>query len=124
MASGAPAGSTYMWTGPNGYTSTEQNPVINPVALNNAGDYTAKITTPQGCESNFATAENPGHRVVVTHRYGIELVIMTSCAGDRDCHESLGAGVDLFVGDICEKLLPTHGIEAGRANGEISGSDQ
>jgi len=38
------AGSTYSWTGPNGWTSTQQNPVIPNVNLSHAGTYTLVIT--------------------------------------------------------------------------------
>lgn len=37
-------GSTYLWTGPNGWTSTQQNPVIPNVNLSHAGTYTLIIT--------------------------------------------------------------------------------
>ncbi|MFY9307474.1 MAG: hypothetical protein WAQ28_00345 [Bacteroidia bacterium] len=35
---------TYSWTGPNGYTSIEQNPVINDVPQEMAGDYIVTVT--------------------------------------------------------------------------------
>lgn len=38
------AGSTYAWTGPNNWTSTQQNPVIPNVNLSHAGTYTLVIT--------------------------------------------------------------------------------
>jgi hypothetical protein len=37
-------GSTYAWSGPNNWTSTQQNPVIPNVNLSHAGDYTLIIT--------------------------------------------------------------------------------
>jgi gliding motility-associated-like protein len=42
------ADATYRWTGPNGFTSTQQNPIINNAAIANQGRYTVVITTP-GC---------------------------------------------------------------------------
>ncbi|MBK7639510.1 MAG: gliding motility-associated C-terminal domain-containing protein [Bacteroidetes bacterium] len=44
MASTVP-GATYLWNGPNGFSSTEQNFVLNNVTIANAGDYfvTVKI---------------------------------------------------------------------------------
>ncbi|MGI4021129.1 MAG: PKD-like domain-containing protein [Janthinobacterium lividum] len=39
---------TYRWTGPNGFTSTQQNPIINNAAIANQGRYIVVITTP-GC---------------------------------------------------------------------------
>ena len=39
-------GLEYVWTGPSGFTSTEQNPVINTVTPGNAGAYTVTATDP------------------------------------------------------------------------------
>lgn len=41
---------TYLWTGPNGYTSTDQNPVINNATVADNGVYTL-TTTIRGCTS-------------------------------------------------------------------------
>jgi hypothetical protein len=38
------ANAAYSWTGPNGFSSTQQNPVIPNVTLANAGDYSCVIT--------------------------------------------------------------------------------
>ncbi|MBS1638178.1 MAG: choice-of-anchor L domain-containing protein [Bacteroidetes bacterium] len=41
----APAGGTaYIWSGPNGFTSTQQSPVINGVTIVNTGVYTVSVT--------------------------------------------------------------------------------
>ena len=48
------ANATYSWTGPNGFTSNQQNPVINIVNSTNAGIYTVTATV-NGCTSNAAT---------------------------------------------------------------------
>ncbi|MDR3694166.1 PKD-like domain-containing protein [Mucilaginibacter sp.] len=44
-------GATYSWTGPNGYTSTSQNPDIANVTHSNAGAY-SMVFTLNGCTSN------------------------------------------------------------------------
>ncbi len=44
-------GVTYAWTGPNGYTSNEQNPVVSEI-----GVYEVTVTAPNGCISS-ANAE-------------------------------------------------------------------
>jgi gliding motility-associated-like protein len=40
----------YQWTGPNGFTSNQQNPVINNVSAQSAGKYLVSVTLP-GCGS-------------------------------------------------------------------------
>jgi gliding motility-associated-like protein/uncharacterized repeat protein (TIGR01451 family) len=47
-------GATYSWTGPVAYASVQQNPVISPSALANAGTYTLTVTD-NGCNSLPAT---------------------------------------------------------------------
>ena len=48
-------GVTYSWTGPGGFTSALQNPVINPAGLAANGTYTVRVTTPLGCTSSAST---------------------------------------------------------------------
>lgn len=38
-----PTGCTYYWTGPNGFSSTQQNPVVPNVTLADAGDYFLQV---------------------------------------------------------------------------------
>ncbi|MGV3594327.1 MAG: LamG-like jellyroll fold domain-containing protein [Sediminibacterium sp.] len=45
----AGGGVSYSWTGPNGFTSNQQNPVINNITANAAGLYTVTVTTASGC---------------------------------------------------------------------------
>jgi hypothetical protein len=47
-------GATYQWTGPNGFTSSQQNPSISSVSLAAAGAYSV-IATVNGCSSPPAT---------------------------------------------------------------------
>jgi hypothetical protein len=51
----APSGSTYRWDGPNGYSSSLQNPSLSNVQLNQAGTYTLTATT-TGCGAIQKTA--------------------------------------------------------------------
>lgn len=46
-------GCTYYWTGPNGFTSTDQNPVIDPASTRATGTYSV-IATLYGCVSPMA----------------------------------------------------------------------
>lgn len=42
-------GSTYAWSGPNGYTSTKQNPIRKVTSTNFGGTYTVTVTNSAGC---------------------------------------------------------------------------
>lgn len=48
------SGATYAWTGPSGFTSSNQNPVIANALQNNAGTYTAVVTV-NGCRGPGST---------------------------------------------------------------------
>jgi len=52
-------GATYQWTGPNGFSSTQQNPTVipNAVTQNHAGTYTLVVTDSNGCISAPQTIE-------------------------------------------------------------------
>ncbi len=45
-------GASYLWSGPNGYTSNQQNPVISNVSTLNAGAYNVVVTSSAGCVSS------------------------------------------------------------------------
>ena len=47
------SGTTYTWSGPNGFSSTQQNPSIGPAAIIMSGDYFATVSL-NGCVSNFS----------------------------------------------------------------------
>lgn len=48
------AGASYAWSGPNNFTSTQQNPTINNVTAANAGNYSLLVKVGD-CSSNRAT---------------------------------------------------------------------
>lgn len=51
-----PAGATYAWTGPNGFTSTQQNPTLTNVTNAMAGTYVVKVSVTTGpCPSFVGT---------------------------------------------------------------------
>lgn len=47
-------GGTYSWTGPGGFSSTSQNPSINPAALGHAGTYVVTVNL-AGCVASAST---------------------------------------------------------------------
>lgn len=50
----ATGGTSYSWTGPNGFTSSLQNPSRNITSVADGGLYTVAMTTIQGCNSNLS----------------------------------------------------------------------
>jgi gliding motility-associated-like protein len=46
----ASGGTDYAWTGPNGFTSTLQNPTISNATAQNSGQYSCSITGTGGCD--------------------------------------------------------------------------
>lgn len=51
----AAGGSKYNWTGPNGFTSNIQDPLLPDVQFNNAGWYKVKVTDYRGCTDEDST---------------------------------------------------------------------
>jgi gliding motility-associated-like protein len=52
----ASEGVSFKWTGPNGYTSTDKNPILSNVDLANAGTYQVTVTNASGCSNAIAAA--------------------------------------------------------------------
>ena len=48
-------GIAYSWTGPDGFTSTDQNPTINNSTTTMSGDYTVEVTDANGCVNSAST---------------------------------------------------------------------
>lgn len=48
-------GISYSWTGPNGFTSTSQNPNVSSTSLNNGGNYVLTVTDANGCVNTTNT---------------------------------------------------------------------
>ncbi|MEM1118933.1 MAG: gliding motility-associated C-terminal domain-containing protein [Bacteroidota bacterium] len=72
---------TYMWTGPNGFTSDEQNPSIPDATTDDSGDYEVVVTV-DGCPANI-----PPVTVEVTPKPDAPVV---EVAEDNVCEGTLG----------------------------------
>nr|WP_319398089.1 gliding motility-associated C-terminal domain-containing protein [uncultured Carboxylicivirga sp.] len=46
---------TYSWSGPGGYSSSDQNPLLSNVSASDQGTYTLNITDGNGCENTATT---------------------------------------------------------------------
>ncbi len=55
LSTAAVSNASYAWSGPNGFTSIQQNPTINNISTNNAGTYTLTLTA-NGCTSPQGSA--------------------------------------------------------------------
>ncbi|CAD7813832.1 hypothetical protein CHRY9390_02717 [Chryseobacterium aquaeductus] len=60
----ATGGTTYAWTGPNGFTSNLQNPTIPNATTANSGTYTCQITGSGACDGSFTVNVNVGDTVL------------------------------------------------------------
>ncbi|MCS6904339.1 MAG: fibronectin type III domain-containing protein [Bacteroidia bacterium] len=72
LTASASVDATYLWRGPNGFTSTLASPVINNPTTANSGIYTVTVSTPQ-CGSRTATTQvvvNPSPAEIVALNNG------------------------------------------------------
>jgi len=70
MGSSTTPGATYSWTGPNDFSSSEQNPVVDA-----AGEYTLTVTSPgNGCSASTTVTVLPAQAIVrpVTTCYKVD----------------------------------------------------
>jgi hypothetical protein len=61
------SGNTYSWSGPNGFTSAQQNPSITNVTLANSGTYTVTVTNSATCAGTATSLITINRPVVITH---------------------------------------------------------
>ncbi len=88
------AGVTYTWTGPNGFTSNEQNPTIKNATSKDKGNYTLKIT-----KGTCVSAESKP----------LKVDIMTMPKAKEDNYE-------MFTGDVLlDTVFPNDSLIAGEA---------
>jgi hypothetical protein len=71
-------GNSYSWTGPNGFTSNQQNPSISNLTAGGSGTYTVTVTDANGCAANatVSVTVNPFPAVSITAAPG-----NTICSG-------------------------------------------
>ncbi len=64
-------GLTYEWEGPDNFVSNQQNPIIDPVSLANAGTYSVTVTDVNGCTAT-------GSLDAIVHPLPVPIVISNS----------------------------------------------
>ena len=96
---------TYAWSGPNGFTSTLQNPTIANATLANAGVYTLIVSNDNGCSAEASTT------VVVNANPTVELgANVTVCSGENAV---LDAGAELTYHWSTNATTQTISVAAG-----------
>jgi gliding motility-associated-like protein len=90
---------TYSWTGPNGFTSNQQNPVINNATTINAGKYFCTVTLP-GCGAQVDSL------VIGIGGVKRSIVIDTICEGDDyDGYTTSGIFIDTLKTSLgCDSI--------------------
>ena len=63
----------YLWTGPNGFTSNERNPVIQNVSVSDSGEYVLTVTVSTNNCQGVSTAD-----VIVTESFTMDLQVSAS----------------------------------------------
>ncbi|WP_378105470.1 T9SS type B sorting domain-containing protein [Chryseobacterium sp. sg2396] len=76
----ASGGAVYNWTGPNGFTSTLQNPVIPNATAVNSGIYTCQVSGTGNCDGSFTVNVTVGDTIAPVPT----LAILPNITGD--CH--------------------------------------
>lgn len=85
---------SYAWTGPGGFISTSQNPVINDIPASGTGIYT--LTTMQnGCASTEATVSLIVYQTPAD--YTVTPVTSTICSGGTTTLNSIGGDVSSIL---------------------------
>ncbi|MBV6453925.1 MAG: hypothetical protein FNNCIFGK_01162 [Bacteroidia bacterium] len=84
---GQSTGNTYSWTGPNGFTSSDQNPVIYGPGSINSGTYTMVVTNQFGCSGTSTTTVNvnPNPTLTILSQQDV------GCIGGSDGSVTIGA---------------------------------
>jgi gliding motility-associated-like protein len=85
------AGETFLWSGPLGFTSTAQNPVINPFDSSMQGTYTVTGTTIWGCKATNTTDVRPGVTI------GFDFKIHYGCVWDTVYFTNTTYNADKYV---------------------------
>ena len=104
---GGPEGNTYAWTGPNGFTSTLQNPSITNVTLAAAGLYTLTVTGTNGCvgTANTTVVVNPLPGATASSNTPVCVGATLELYGDPDGNTYAWTGPDGFISTLQDPTI-------------------
>lgn len=130
LAASGPSGATYAWTGPNGYVSTQRNPVLTNVTASAAGTYTVTVALNGGaCTSTASTTAVVSPAAPVwTGAAGtgnwFDAANWTGCVPTRFTDATIPAGLTtpypLLSGGTAEVRTLTQQGSLGVAGGELA----
>ncbi len=83
----ATGGGTYSWSGPSGFSDTNQNPSLGGAVLSMAGVYTVTVTLPGGCTASATTTI----AVNTVPSVGANVSLNTVCQGQSVVFSGSGA---------------------------------
>ncbi len=110
------AGETFLWSGPGGFTSTMQNPVIAPFDSSLQGIYTVTGTTIWGCKATASTTVTPG----VTAKW--DAVIHYGCLWDTVYFTNYTVNASSYTwvfGDLTPDINTRHAMHVYKASNKI-----
>ena len=84
---GQSTGNTFVWSGPDGFSSTQQYPVVNNPDSSNSGTYNVIITNQYGCTASSSTQVNVNANPTLT----ILSQQNVGCIGGNDGEVTVGA---------------------------------
>ncbi len=133
---------SYVWGGPESFSSSEQNPVIQNVQTNQSGTYTLNLSDSRGCTANTAngvsvndpwscgqpfTMVHSANDVAPVSKTVTYETVLTSIGGDSRCWitQNLGADVQASsAGDMSDAAAGWYwqfNRKQGWANGSVGG---
>jgi gliding motility-associated-like protein len=92
LAASAMPGVVYNWTGPDGFTSSSQNPILSNISSIHAGNYAATVTL-NGCSSTAATTSVRVDRPVQVNAGSDQLVCINTAGVTLAATSGNGTGL-------------------------------
>ncbi len=88
-------GVSYVWSGPNGFTSSNQNPVISSAALIAGGTYTLTVTNAFGCTASATASVTVNDRPILS--IGTQNNVTCNGGSDASVQMNVSGGTPSFA---------------------------